>query len=201
MPELTADDVERFTNSRLLADDEEVQRMLKAALVLARREAGWHVSPVVEDFDVVLDGPDSRILTLPTRKLVTLTSIVEDGTTLDLADLRWSVGGPPGILERPVSVRKKSGGFWSADYQAIEVTMDHGYTEDEAADWRQAVLTLVDQMGSLVGVGRGESDLVTKKVDDVTYSWGNPYSATAEGVLFSVKNILCDYTLPRLEFL
>jgi hypothetical protein len=201
MGELTTDDVEQFTAGRMLADDPEVERMLAAALVTARREVGWHVSPVIEDDELILDGPGSRILTLPTRKLVELTTVVEDGTSLNIDDLNWSAGGPPGILERPISVRKRSGGWWSGDYQGVAVTMDHGYTEEEAADWRQAVLTLVDQMGSLVGVGRGESDLVSKKVDDVTYTWGNPYSAMAEGVLYSVKSILCDYELPRLEFL
>lgn len=197
--EITTDDVEQFTSGRLLADDPEVERMLTAALVIARRYVGWSVSPVVEDFTVTLDGPASRILTLPTRKLVTLTSISEDGTALDLSTLQWSAGGPPGILERPVSVRKKSRGFWSPDYSAIEVVMDHGYTVAEAPDWRQAILTIVDQMGSLVGAGRGDADLVSKKVDDVTYTWGNPY-AMAEGVLYSVQPILDSYRLPRLEF-
>lgn len=197
--ELTPADVELFTSGRLVASDQEVVRMLSAALAIARREAGWHVSPVVEDDVVVLDGPGSRILTLPTRKLVELTSVVEDGVAWDPADLRWSAGGPPGITERPVAVRKRSGAFWSGEYQAIEVTMTHGFTAAEAADWRQAVLSLVDQVASITG--RDEASLVSKKVDDVTYNWGNPYSAAAEGVLYSVKSILCHYELPRLEFL
>ena len=56
-------------------------------------------------------------------------------------------------------------------------------------------------VGLGVGVaGRGDADLVSKKVDDVTYTWGNPY-AMAEGVLYSVQPILDSYLLPRLEFL
>lgn len=173
--------------------------MLAAALTVARRQVGWHVSPVRLGEQFIIDGPDSRQLPLPTRKVVELTSVTERGTALNVADLEWPAGGPPGILERPIVVRKRSGGFWSGAYQAIEVTMDHGYTEAEAADWRQAILTLVDQMGSLSG--RGETDLISKKVDDVTYTWGNAYTAMAQDVIYSVSSVLDNFMLPRLEFL
>jgi hypothetical protein len=202
MGELTTADVEQFTGGRMLGNDPEVLRMLDAALVTARRECGWHVSPVRYGDTMILDGPESRILSLPSRRVVDLTSVVEDGTALALTDLRWATGGPPGGMGRPAAVRKKSGGFWSGDYQAIEVTMDHGYTEEEAADWRQAILSMVDQIGSIVFAGRSEADLVSKKVDDVTYTWGaGGYSAMAQDSLTSVASILADYTLPRLEFL
>ena len=92
--------------------------MLDAALRAARRYCGWIVNPVVTDDAVTLDGPDSRILNLPTRKLIELTSLTENDTAVDLSTVRWSAGGPPGILERPVSVRKNSGGWWTSYYQA-----------------------------------------------------------------------------------
>jgi hypothetical protein len=200
MGELTAADVDLYTGGRLLASDPEVQRTLNAALVIARREVGWYVSPVIEE-TVVLDGPGSRILNLPTRRLLTLTSVEEDGTALTLTDLTWAAGGPPGLLERPVSVRKRSRGWWSCDYQAIEVVMTHGYTEDEAADWRQAILQMVDQMSVVNTSGRGDADLVSKRVDDVTYSWSPSYTAAGEDALIGMRSILDDYRLPRLEFL
>lgn len=201
MAELEPADVESFTNGRLSAADDEVQKMLDAALARARRHCGWSVSPVVTNFTAVLDGPGSRILSLPTRKIVELTSIDEDGTDRPLDTLRWSAGGPPGIQESPVRVRKRSGAFWSDEYQTITVVMDHGYTEEEAADWRYAVLSMVNQMGLTLVSGQGEMDVVSKKVDDVTYRWIDPYSAAADTALYSVGNILCGYELPRLEFL
>lgn len=201
MADLTVDDVEAFTGGRLSSSDDETQRMLDAALTIARRDAGWHVCPVREDDEITLDGPDSRILNLPTRKLVLLTSIEEDGVDLTLTDLSWSAGGPPGLLERPVSVRKRSKGWWSDDYQAIVVTMDHGYTEEEAADWRYGVLTMISQMPVYATAGRGDADLVSKRVDDVAYSWISPYSAAAQDILFSMSSIFDDYRLPRLELL
>lgn len=197
MGELTPADVELFTGGVLLDGDDEVQRMLDAALAAARRECGWHVTPVRLADTVVIDGPNSRQLELPTRKLIALTSITEAGTLVAPDRLRVSAAGP---RDRPVIVRKRSGGFWSAEYSDIEVVMDHGFTEAEAADWRRAVLNMVNEMGSMAAAGRAEADLVSKKVDDVTYTWGQ-YGSMAQDSLTSVSSILCDYTLPSLEFL
>lgn len=200
MPELDVSDVDSFTGGRLSASDPEVERMLAAALRAARRHCGWSVNPVVADDAVTLDGPGSRILTLPTRRLITLTSLTEDDTVVDLSTVRWSAGGPPGILERPVSVRKKSNCWWTSYYQGIDVVMTHGYDDEEAADWRYAVLAMVDQMGLALTTG-GELDILSKKVDDVTYQWANPYSTAAESALYSMGSIFNGYELPRVEFL
>lgn len=199
MAELTTLDVENFTNARLDSLDANVQLMLNAALIVARRQAGWHVSPAIEDDEIILDGPDSRILYLPTRKLNALTSIEEDGVDLDLATLRWSAGGPPGLLESPVRVRKRSKGWWSDEYQAITVVMDHGYTEAEAADWRLAILGMVDEMSRLLS-STSDFGLTRKTVDDVTYAWSDILSI-AEGALYSAKCVLDDYKLPPVEFI
>lgn len=201
MAELDVTDVDSFTGGRLSASDPEVERLLHAALRAARRYCGWYVNPVVTGDAVTLDGPGSRILNLPTRKVIDLTSLTENDTAVDLNSIRWSAGGPPGILERPVSVRKNSHGWWTSCYQSIAVVMTHGYDDDEAADWRYAVLSMIDQMGQVLVSGRGELDLVSKKVDDVTYRWGDPYASAAESALHSVNNIFEGYCLPHLEFL
>lgn len=202
--ETIADAITAFSNGRLNGGDEEIVRMIDAALLMARRYAGWHVCPVIEGDSITLDGPDSRMLSVPSRKLVNLNGITEDGNTVDLTTLRIAAGGPPGLLERPVTIRKKSGSYWSGDYDAITVDLDHGYTEDEAADWLQAILQMVDQL-SLVpvsgGTGFSSAGLTVKRVDDVSYTWGNAFSVMAENVLFSVEHILCDYQLPRVEFM
>lgn len=203
MAELTAADVSAFTGGRLVDDGGtgEVTRMLNAALAAARREVGWHVSPVKTADEIVVDGPDSRILFLPTRRIVELTSVDEDGTALDPATkLRWSKGGPPGLLDRPVGVRKRSGGYWSGDYQAITVVMTHGYTEDEAVDWRHAIMSMVNTMSLVTSTGVDESALVRKTVDDVTYGY-QPWSAVANESVTSVESILDDFKLPTVDFI
>lgn len=195
MPELTVDDVIQYTNGRL-EDNDETERLLGVALATARRYAGWHVSPVILGDEVILDGPDSRILWLPTKKLVELNSIEEDEVVLVLTTLRWSATLP----DSQVRVRKKSDGFWSCNYQAITVDMDHGYTEEEAADWRQAILTMVDQMAS-VQLGVSEIGLVRKRVDDVEYQWDSAMSLAAQQALTSVEYLLNCYRLAPVEFL
>ena len=201
MAELSAVDVEDFTNGRLKSDDPEVVRMLNAALVTARHYCGWAVTPVIVDDAVTLDGPGSRILMLPTRKLVALTSISENGVALSLASVSAQPGGPPGITSRPAAVRKSSGGWWGRTYQSIDVVMTHGYTEEEAADWRYGVLSMVDEMGQIQMSGTSELDIVSKKVDDVTYRWADRYANAAETSVYSYASIFNDYQLPPVEFL
>lgn len=196
--DITVEDVVNYTDGRLTNDDE-TQRMLDAALAAARRYTGWHVSPVIEGDVHTLDGPQSRVLVLPTKRLLNLVSVVEDGTSLDLGSLRWTA-----VPDYVARVRKRSNAFWSCDYASIVVTMDHGYTKVEAGDWVQAILTMVDQMSLLpvgAGTGRSGADLIRKQVDDVEYQWGNVLMGMAEQSLFSVSHILSVYQLPPVEYM
>lgn len=187
--DLTADDVAQYTKGRLSADDPETQRMLDAALAAARRDVGWRVSPPVLDDTVILDGPGSRILRLPTQKLNELTSITEDGIALDLDELRWSATDG-----HEVHVRKRNHTSWSCYYRSIEVVMDHGYTAEEAGPWRQGILAMVDEMST---TGRSDADLSAKSVDDVSYSW---FANKAEQALFSVSATLDIYRVGQVHF-
>lgn len=204
MAEIAGTDLAAYTDDRLDGENDEVKRMLAAALVVARRQVGWHVSPVTPaPVTVNIDGPNSRILWLPTMKVVTLTSVEEDGVDLDLDTIATSVGDGQ-LLRRRTALRKRTGGWWSGEYGAIEIVMTHGFTELEAADWRQAIMSMVDQMSLLpvkeaTGVSSfGQSSL---KVDDVTLGYANPYTAMAEEVIFSVAHILCGYELAPVEFM
>ena len=87
---LTPTDVAAYTNGRL--DAEAAQVWLDRGLAIARRWCGWQVTTVTND-EVTLDGPGSRLLVLPTLKLVELTVVVEDGTAVDVADLLVSARG------------------------------------------------------------------------------------------------------------
>ena len=178
--------------------------MLTAALVVARRYCGWHVSPVNLGQSVTLDGPGSKVLWLPTRNVVTLTSVTEDGTLLDLTTIAMSRGDGPGTDRRPVALRKKTcPKWWTCNYSGLVVVMDNGFTEAQAADWRQAVLSMVDQMSQmpvLASIGQSPIGMRTKDIDDVRYQWQPQYGVLAENVIFSVTNILDDYQLPTVEF-
>lgn len=119
-----------------------------AALAAARRYCGWVVTPVDEGVTVTVDGPNGRVLSLPSLHVTALTAVVEDGVELDVDDLLWSAHG---------LVRKASGALWSAGYGAIVVTMSHGF--ESAPDFDAAVASAADRLsvdsagGQLVGVG------------------------------------------------
>lgn len=197
MTELTAADVEAFTKGRLADDDGdgEVTRLLNAALAAARRYAGWHVSPVREADEITVDGPGGTRLKLPTKRIISVDSIEEDGETL-ATDTYVLSADVPGLL-----VRRR--GCWTREFSGITVTLDHGYTEDEAADWRQAILTMVDQMSLIPvsGSGRSNLDLTRKRIDDVEYQWSDgKLAALADGVLFSVESLLFEYRIDPVFF-
>lgn len=202
MAELLPSDVQTYTNGRLLASDPAVQRMLDAALMVARRECKWHVSPVLT-ISCVLDGPDSRVLWLPSQKVTAVTALSEDGVALTLPDdISISQGNGP-YDRRSTAARKTGGVFWSAEYGSIAITMSHGWTETEAVDWRNAILQMVDQMSQVpISAGSGTSSFGVKqeRIDDVSMTYVD-YGALAEAVLFSANSILCGYKLPDMEFI
>ena len=184
--ELTVDDVEAFTGGRLLAADAETQRLLDAAVAAARRYCGWHVCPVWASHQLVLDGHGGRVLRLPTRNLLAIDDVIDDGVTVDVDTLHWAADG---------MVRKATGGRWSHTYRGVDVVITDGYTEVEAADWRQAVLKMVDLMAS---GGRPDSELTVKKVDDVQYQW-TPATGADQAVL-SVAATLDGYLAGQVFF-
>lgn len=202
MAEIAAADVQTYTGGRLQAADVEVIRMLAAALTVARNHVGWHVSPAKTE-TITVDGPGSRILFLPTMKVNTLTSVTEDGTLLAADTISASVGDGP-LMRRRTALRKAGGGWWTAEYGGIVIAMNHGFAEADAGDWRQAVLSMVDQMSLLpVSAATGGSSFgqSTLKVDDVTIGYSNPYAAMAEEVIFSVAHLLCTYELAPVELM
>lgn len=142
MPELDVLAVENYTLGRLNRDDDETVRLLAAALAVARRYCGWHVTPERQDTDVTLDGPGGHMLVLPTLRLKSIDALAENDSVIDVADLRVSARG---------LVRKKSGGFWSCEFGALVITMTHGF--DEAPDFNAAVLSLIDRTSKVIAGG------------------------------------------------
>lgn len=174
--DLAAADVQAYTKGRLLASDAEVTRALNAALARVRRYCGWHVSPVRTQ-TITLDGTGAPLLFLPTMKVVTITAITEDGDALVVADIKESVRAP-GVLI------KENWAYWSCEFESITVALQHGYTAAEAADFREAVLSLVDKAATEIGAG-GEGPLLEKEIDDVRYRW----SAGVESVPMNTSSL------------
>lgn len=179
MAELSPTDLETYTQGRLSAVDPNTATHLDRALATARNYCRWHVTPVETNVVMTLDGPgkwgglkvglgglyfpsgsyitgvlrQSRsgadTLFLPTKKLLGIQSIVEDGVTLlpesstYTGDFKWSEDG---------IVVKTNHQPWTPNFQGLTVTFTHGYTEDEAADWRAIVLSMADRISLVRGL-------------------------------------------------
>jgi hypothetical protein len=182
---LTVDDLDTHTKGRLASGDETTQMVLDAALAYVRNYCRWHVSPVVTEQNMSFDGPGQwgglsvgmgglyyasgssivgtmhhrRVggdtLYLPTKHLLTVQSVVEDGNPLvPLVDYVWS--------SETGAVRKTNGQPWTANWASggalgLQVSFQHGYTAEQAADWRRIVLAVADRMSMVRGLIGGFS--------------------------------------------
>lgn len=142
-------------------DNTKAQAAIDGALVAARRFCGWHVSPVKTDDVLEVDGPGGRVLSLPTLNLSSVTSVTELGSAVDVTKLDRS--------RRKGTLTKRSG-WWTCRDGAISATITHGFTEAEAADWRAAIIELVDERSRDASL-RDSDRMARKRVDDVEYQW------------------------------
>lgn len=161
-------DVEVFTKGQIEASDPRVSDALAAVTSSIRREAGWHVGPLVTGHTLKLDGPGGRKLNLPTLKLVNLVSVTELGVTLDLdGDSHdWSELG---------LVEKRDGTYWTDRYRKIVVVMDHGF--DDLSDLKFLTLSLVSRgLASPLGATR-------EQAGSMSIQWATPQSGVAGGLV------------------
>ncbi|PPG36329.1 hypothetical protein [Rathayibacter sp. AY2B5] len=131
---------------------------LAAASALIREHCGWHIAKV-EELQVRLDGPGGDLLVLPTLRLVDLVSIVERGTTVDIATL--DVSGL-GLIR---------GRRWTDRFGGIVATFTHGYDEVPATVADLTLQIAARALGSPLGIVREQ-----------TLSASVTWSTTAAGV-------------------
>lgn len=163
----TPQEVEAYTKGKLKAADLRVPAALAAVSRSIRRRAGWHIWPLVTAHTLVLDGPGGAVLSLPTLKLVTLTSIDDDGTVYPVEDLR--------ISRETGLIKKRSGAHWSTEYGAITVVMDHG--EEEVPDLANLALKLVSRgLASTMGATREQAGALS-------VNWSMTTQGVAAGIV------------------
>lgn len=161
MTEIAPDDLPAATLARY-ADDDAAQAAIDAVLAAARRWCGWHVSPVRTNEVLDLDGPGGHVLSLPTLNLISVSAVTELGVALDVSTLDRS---------RRKGTLTKRFGCWTCRDGQIVATVTHGYTEAEAADWRQAVIDVVGTRSLSQVTTRDSGDMKRKRIDDVEYEW------------------------------
>lgn len=180
--DLAPADVEIYTGGRLPAANPQTQAMLDAALAVARNDMRWHVAPVTAGEVVTLNGPGGGHLWAPTKNIVGIHAITNDGAAVDPATGVVRDADFPNklVINTPP---------WSRRYSGITLTWDHGFTNTQAADWRNAILALVTNIAQISVLGRSDAELESKTIDDIDYRWA------AQQALGSVEPTLCKYRL------
>lgn len=155
------------------------------ALAMVQKACGWHVAPEQED-TVLLDGPGSGVLLLPSLHVVSVTSIYENSDLVEPTDYEWSATGV---------VRRTYADQWRVDRQprwtnrlrGISVTFVHGYAE-MPLDLQQVVDSLSASMQST------ERGLVSKTIGPFSESYGSDPTYLADGD----RALLGLYRLPKV---
>lgn len=175
---LDAATLEGFTQGRLDRDDPESQRQLNAALAAARRYCGWHVTPVLTSTAITVDGPGQKFLVLPTLNLTAVSAVVENGVSLNVATIGWSVRG---ILV------KTDNSWWTEGFSNITATVSHGYAT--ADDFESVVFSAIDRGGFTIG---GSARVIGP------FQFSDPAGGAGQLFTSSERAILDSYKLEKL---
>lgn len=155
-------------------------KFIAAAVAAIRNRCGWHVSPVATE-EIVLDGPGGTVLYLPTLKLRSIVSIVDDGTPVDLGSVDFS---RTGMIER-------RSGSWGRRMGSIKVTIEHGY--DEVEELTSLAVTIAARAAaSPKGIVQEGSDGVSIRF--TTFGGG---ASGGVALLGHEKELIDRYTLPK----
>ncbi len=118
----------------------DTQWWMKAAQASIRRYCGWHVTPDIDE-TLKVDAYGGSILTLPSKHVNSITSILVDGREL-VDRIDWSVAGT-------IQLRT---GCWPDRTGSVTVTLNHGYPRDEVPEIAELLRTLAKRARTQPGV-------------------------------------------------
>lgn len=173
VPFVTPADVANYTNGKISATDPRVSSAIAGASAAVRRYCGWHIYPLLEADELVLDGPGGRELDLPSMNVQAVQSITQNATLLDESAYAWSQLG---------QVKLKCG-YWCDEYRSITAVIDHGY--GDVSDIQRVVLAMVSrELSSPSGATR-------EQAGQVSVSW----AVTAPGVSGGIAVMSNEYAV------
>ena len=103
-----------------------------------RAFCGWHVAPSVEE-TLVLDGPGSGVLHLPSLHVTDVLEVLNDGTPIQ--DPEWSAAG---LIRGP----------WTTKFRGVRVRLVHGYPADDLPYALQAAAARLQATAALAAAGQ-----------------------------------------------
>jgi hypothetical protein len=164
----------------VIADDHPfLDYALNVATRMIRDHCGWVVGPVTTD-TLHLDGPGSRLLVLPTLRIVEVTAVRQDDVPLDMTTVRVSRGA--GMLRAASPL--------SDEFGAIEVDLRHGYDTVPESIVDLTLQMAARALGSPMGVVREQS-----LVANIT--WSTTAAGVAGGTVIMEHELaaLAPYTI------
>lgn len=149
-----------------------------AALATVQGYCRWHVFPSEEE-TLVLDGPYSFVVMLPSLHVTAVSAVVEDGTTLvEGTDYEWSEIG---------LLRRLGCNPWTGKLRGLSVTLTHGF-DPEPVD----VAAVVERVAA-----RSSSDAgAVRQVGQVAYATTNQGVGVAGALTDFDKAQLAPYRIP-----
>lgn len=190
-PFLDAAAVAAASKGAVSASDPRIGVLVKGASTAIRRYCGWHVAPVLEE-TVAVDHVGGDLVQLPSLNVVDVLAVTTwDGAT--------DVALDPAASPRPWRVSRKSGQLRLARpvppaFEAITVTMRHGFDPDAVADLLQVVSQVVlVALASPMGATREQAGSIA-----VTWATTAPGVAGGLSLLGRDRDVLELYRLPKV---
>lgn len=155
---------------------------LDVATRMIRDHCGWVVGPVTTE-TLNLDGPGSRLLVLPTLRIVEVAAVRQDDVPLDMSTVRLSRGS--GMIRTVTPL--------SDEFGAIEVDLRHGYDTVPEPIVDLTLQMAARALGSPLGVVREQS-----LVANIT--WSTTAAGVAGGTVIMEHELaaLAPYTIGSL---
>jgi hypothetical protein len=142
-PFATKEQMEERTDGLIPKTRPFIDTALAAASQAIRNHCGWHIAPVVEHVQYA-GGRD--VVFLPTRRIATLVSVVNDGTVLDA-----------GSLDFDEETGQVFGPRWSSRRRGLVITYTHGLNNVPPLIADLTLQIAARALGSPLGIIREQS--------------------------------------------
>ena len=192
-PLLDAAAIVAASKGALTITDPRLPSLIRGATAAVRHYCGWHVTPVLEE-TLTLDHVGGDLVQLPTLRVEAVTAVtVWDG----LADV---VLDPAVTSPRPWRLSRKTGQLRlavprPAAFEALAVTLRHGFEPTEAADLIQVVSQVVlVACSSPMGATREQAGAIS-----VAWATTAPGVSGGLSLLGRDQAVLDRYRLPKVS--
>lgn len=147
----SAEELQHFTKGKIKASEPRVAPALEAVSAEIRREAGWHIWPLLEDHEVILDGSGNSVQPVPTLRLMRIKTVSNAGVSI-----------PPELIDssRLGLLKIQGGTMWTNRYGQVRLTIDHGW--EDAPELKALCLSLTARaLASPMGATREQAGSIS----------------------------------------